>query len=157
MTEPVSGSGTKIYIAGAVTAEPADAAAYQALTWIEIKEVETIGEYGDEKTVTSFAVLGDDRVKKVTGSSDAGTLTITVVDIPDDAGQVAAKAAQAMKYNYPFKIVSPNRLTVAGTDQIDYLIGPVASQRKGQTTPNGELTRVFTVAINSKFTTVAPT
>ncbi len=39
MSTPVGASGTKVFVAPAVTTEPADAAAYAALTWTEVGDV----------------------------------------------------------------------------------------------------------------------
>ncbi len=51
----------------------------------------------------------------------------------------------------------PNRLTTGGTDQIEYLIGLVASKRLNVADASNIVKRTFNVAINSKVTTVAPT
>lgn len=157
MSTPYSANGTKIYIAPAVTSEPADAAAYAALSWTEIGDVESIGDFGDEAQILTANTLQDERTWKGKGPRDAGTLVITVLDRPDDSGQVAAIAAEAAKFNYPFKIVLPNRLTVAGTDQIEYLIGLVTSKRLNVGDTSNIVRRVFNVAINSKVTTTAAT
>ena len=89
MAELYTASGSKLYIAPSVAAEPADAAAYAALTWVEVGFLSNIGEYGDEASLQTGAVIGDARVRKAKGSRDAGTLTITVYPDPDDLGQAA--------------------------------------------------------------------
>lgn len=157
MSTPVGSTGTRVYIAPAVAAVPADAAAYAALSWTEIGDVESIGDYGDEAPILTAQTLQDERVFKAKGARDAGTLAITCLDRPDDAGQIAAIAAEATKFNYPIKVVLPNRLTVAGTDQIEYLIGLVTSKRLSVGDNSSFLKRMFNVAINSAITTVAAT
>lgn len=157
MSTPYGASGTKVYIGAAVTSEPADAAAYAALSWTEIGDVESLGDYGDESSTLSATTLQDERAFKVKGPRDAGTIPITVLDRPDDAGQLALIAAEGTKFNYPFKVVPPNRLTVSGTDQVEYFIGLVMSKRRGGLNAQNIATRVFNVAINSKITEVAPT
>lgn len=157
MSTPVSANGTKVYISTAVTAEPADAASYAALTWVEIGDVESLGEFGDDSPILSAMTLQDERVFKAKGARDAGTLAITVLDRPDDAGQLAMIAAEASKFNYPFKVVLPNRVTVGGTDQIEYMIGLVSSKRLNVGDNSNFLRRTFNVAVNSKITSVAAT
>jgi len=157
MSTPVGASGTKVYISTSVTAEPADAVAYAALSWTEVGDVESLGDYGDEAAILSATTLQDERTFKAKGPRDAGTLAITVLDRPDDTGQIALIAAEATKFNYPFKVVLPNRLTTGGTDQIEYLIGLVASKRLNVADASNIIRRTFNVAINSKVTTVAAT
>jgi hypothetical protein len=157
MSLPVSSNGTKVYIADAVTSEPANAAAYAGLTWVEIGDVESLGDYGDEAPILTAQTLQDERVFKAKGARDAGTLVVTCLDKPDDAGQIAAIAAEATKYNYPIKVVLPNRLTIAGTDEVEYFIGLVTSKRKTVGDNSSFIRRMFNIAINSKITTVAAT
>jgi hypothetical protein len=150
-------TGTKLFIAPSVAAEPANAAAYAGLTWTEIAMIETVGEYGDESSIINFAVLGDGRQRKAKGARDAGTLPITTAHIADDAGQLALIAAEATYNNYPFKIVLPNRLNAAGTDEINYFIGLVTSKRLNVGGNDNVVRKTFNVAVNSKITEVAPT
>jgi hypothetical protein len=157
MSQPYGASGTKIYVSTAVLAEPADAAAYNALSWTEVGDVRSVGDYGDEAQILTESTLQDSRIFKSKGPRDAGTLAITVLDRPDDSGQVAMIAAEATPYSYPFKIVLPNRLTVGGTDGIEYFIGLVTSKRLNVADTGNIVKRTFNVAINSKITPVAAT
>lgn len=157
MGQPYGASGTKVYIAAAVLAEPADATAYAALSWTEIGDVQSVGDYGDEAQVLTESTLQDSRIFKSKGPRDAGTLAITVLDRPDDAGQLALIAAEGTNYSYPFKVILPNRLTTGGTDQIEYLIGLVTSKRLNVGNTGNIVKRTFNVAVNSKITEVAPT
>lgn len=97
-------SGTTVHI-GPTTAA-ADAAAYALLAYEEIGEVETVGAFGDNAQIISFASLSDARMRKRKGVRDAGDLTITVADDPDDAGQQDVIAAEATDDAYAFKIVT---------------------------------------------------
>jgi hypothetical protein len=157
MAELYTASGAKLYIAPSVASEPVDAAAYAALTWTEVGFLSNIGEYGDEASLQTGAVIGDARVRKAKGSRDAGTLTITVYPDPEDDGQTALIAAEATNNNYPIKIVEPNRLNATGTDGIDYMIVLVSSKRKALGGNDTIVTRTFNAAVNSKITEVAPT
>jgi hypothetical protein len=152
-------SGTTVSIAPSVTAEPANATAYGALTWTAIDAVETIGEIGDQAGVVTGAVLGDGRVRKGKSASDAGDLTLTCFHNPEDAGQAAmlAAAAPGNNVNYPFKITISNKLSGAGTNEIQYFIGLVTSARVN-IGGNDNLVRIsFATSVNSKITQVAPT
>lgn len=157
MTEPYSPEGARVYIAQAVTTVPADAAAYAALTWTEIGSVESIGSYGDTAQELTATRLRDGRVKKVKGPRNAGTLAIVCTDDPDDVGQQEAIAAEATRYNYPIKIVIPNAVTIGGTDEINYLTGPVMSKERNVGDAANIVKRTFNVGINSKIIEVAAT
>lgn len=157
MANLYTASGSKLFIAPSVAAEPANAAAYAALTWTEIGFLSNIGEYGDESSLQTGAVIGDSRIRKAKGARDAGTLAITVYPDPQDVGQAALIAAEGTNNNFPIKIVEPNRLNAGGTDGIDYMLVLVASKRKALGGNDTIVTRTFSAAINSKITEVAPT
>jgi hypothetical protein len=150
-------TGTKLSIAPSVAAEPANAAAYAALSWVEVGFMETIGEYGDESASIDFAVLGDGRVRKAKGARNAGALSVTVAHIPDDAGQQDLEDAEATYNNYPFKVELPNKLTSGGTNEFQYFIGLVMSKRLNVGGNDNVVRRTFNIGVNSKITTVVPT
>jgi hypothetical protein len=99
-------TGTKVYIGPAVAQAAADTLAeLEALTpYVEVKEVESVGEYGDESSIVNFAALGDGRQRKSKGARDAGNLALTVGHDPLDAGQIALIAAEATNDAYAIKI-----------------------------------------------------
>lgn len=150
-------AGAKVYIAPSQATQPADATAYAGLTWTEIKGLQTIGEYGDESSAVTGAIIGDSRQRKAKGARDAGTLALTCAHWPDDAGQAALVAAEGTNNNYPLKIVVPNRLNATGTDEIDYMVGLVMSKRLNLGSNDTIVSRTFSVGINSAITEVAPT
>lgn len=86
-------AGSRFYI-GPVT-DAADVTAFEALTWVEVGEVEDLGEFGDQSNSVTFTALADARVRKFKGTKDAGDMTLTVGFDADDAGQLALIAAEA--------------------------------------------------------------
>jgi hypothetical protein len=154
MGEIFTAAGTKVFIAPAQAAEPANATAYAALTWTEIKLVENAGEYGDEAGAVTFASLGDSRTRKGKSARDAGTMTLVCGYDGTDPGQAAMEAAEKTNSNYPFKVSLPNRLTPGGTDEINYFTGLVMSRRKNVGTNDNVVRRTYAVAINSGITEV---
>jgi len=152
-------TGSKFYISNvAVTSEPADAAAYAALTWVEITGIQTLGQYGDQANVINFAVIGDSRVRKSKGARDAGTMQVTTAHYGDDTGQLALIAAEATNKNYAFKVDLPNSITPStGTDELNYFIGLVSGKKENIGTNDNIVARTFDVVINSKITVVAAT
>ncbi len=103
-------SGSKFFI-GPTTAvtgatEAAIIAAYEALTYIEVKEVESLGEFGDESSDVTFTSLSDGRVRHLKGARDAGVLALVVGRDPFDPGQTAMRAAEKTKFAYAIKVVA---------------------------------------------------
>lgn len=106
-----TGAGVKIYIG--TTAAHANQAAYEADTYTEIEQVESIGSFGDSTAEVTFTGLGDARVQKKKGSSDAGNLTITgaldttAIDGSPLGGQgfLLAASEDTTSSDYNFKVV----------------------------------------------------
>lgn len=153
-------AGTKIYIG--TTAIPPniedldDAAAlaiFEADSYIEVGEVENLGEYGDQSSDVTFESLNDSRTRHLKGTRDAGVLPLVVGDDPDDEGQVALIAAEAQPLDYNFKVVLNNKLTLGGTGQIDYFYGKVMSKRLSVGGVNDVVRKNFSVGINSRIVT----
>lgn len=105
-----TGAGKKFYISP-TTGEQANQAAYEALAWTEVEWVESIGEVGDTTAAVTLTLLGDARVQKFKGSSDAGTAPVTFA-FKDDAygsplggqGRMLAANADTTSTVYNFKI-----------------------------------------------------
>lgn len=99
-------AGAKISISNAavITSVTDTLAEYAALTYIEVKQVESLGDFGDTSNLVNFTSLSDARVRKLKGSRDAGELALVVGNVPDDPGQVALIAAEKTKFLYAFKV-----------------------------------------------------
>lgn len=157
-------SGTRVYIG--TTVIPAnmnninDAAAialFQADSYTEIGEIESVGDFGDESTAVNFASLADGRTRVYKGTRDAGNIDIVVGDDASDAGQLALTAAEATQFDYNIMVVNNDAITLGGTDSIDFFYGKVMSKRKGVGDVNNIVRRTYTTHINSRIVTVAAT
>lgn len=145
-----TGAGTRFFVGPILTADlpDSDTAAMtllSGLTYTEVGEVETIGDYGDEDADVSFTGLSDARVRHLKGASDAGTMDVTVGLDRGDAGQIAMAAAKASRsrYDYPFKVVYPD-------GEVDYFAGKVMSDRKTNIANGDVVRRSYSVGINSE-------
>lgn len=157
MADVFTASGTKLSIASVGATVPGDAAAFAALTWVEVGLVETIGEYGDESSAVTFAALGDGRVRKGKGARDAGTLTVTCAHDALDAGQVLLTTAEGSNVNYAFKVELANKLNPTGTNEIQYFRGLVMSKRMNVGNNDNIVRRTFNIGVNTVIVTVNPT
>jgi hypothetical protein len=157
---PYATTGTKIYIAPAAATEPANAAAYAALTWTEITNVASFAAFGDTVNIINAPVVGDSRVRKAAGSRDSGNMTLRLYPDDSDAGQTALIAAAVTSSTYPFRIDFPtaSKVTVpGGTVAKRYFLAIVAG---GQETPGGNediITAEYTVALTTQIVKVAAT
>lgn len=138
-------SGSKVYI-GPTTAA-ADAAAYEALTWVEIGEVQNLGEFGDQASDVTFTSLSDGRVRHLKGARDAGVLALVCGRDPIDVGQVAARAAEKTKFAYAIKIEAADAPDEDHTDSVFYFHALVQSARDNFGENDAVVTTTFNLGI----------
>lgn len=97
-------AGCRIALGGKTGAETETE--YKADTYVDIGEVEDLGEFGDTFSSVTFTSLGDGRVRKYKGTADAGDITLAIGLDNGDAGQAALKVAHKdrSKGDYNVKI-----------------------------------------------------
>lgn len=153
-------AGSKLYI-GTPSADQSDLspllATYTADTYIEVGEVEDLGEFGDTAGQQTFASLADRRVRKFKTTFDAGTIPVTAGSDPDDDGQAAMVAAFADDLDYNFKVTLNDKLTLMGTPTTLYFKGKVMSKRRMVGKVDNIVRQSFSVGINSEVLEVAAT
>lgn len=142
-------AGAKFYI-GPVNNTAEDETAYAALSYVEVGEVETLGEFGDSAQAVTFTSLGDARVRKLKGSFDAGDIALTVANDPADPGQIALVAASKTKFSYAIKVVAADAADENDTDSTFYFRGKVMTRRLNVGGANDVTKRSFTVGIDSE-------
>jgi len=161
-----TGAGSKIYIATAYGTVPANQAAYEALSWVEVEQTESIGEFGDSTTAVTFTGLGDARVQKLKGSSDAGTLNVVMAfnsaaDGSPTTGQYLMQQASANTTddNYRFKVTFNDASTGSplGDNTTRYFSGQVGTWVEGVPGADDILRVSAEVRINSAIIRVAST
>ncbi|MDD1133584.1 hypothetical protein [Pseudomonas shahriarae] len=81
-------------------------AQYKVDTYVDVGEIEDLGEFGDTFSAVNFTALSDGRVRKYKGTADAGNMTVTVGLDNGDAGQKAVAVAHKdrSKGNYNIKV-----------------------------------------------------
>lgn len=148
-------AGSKLYIGS--TSLATVQADFEAESWVEVGEVEDLGEFGDESETIEFAALSDGRKRKKKGVRDAGTMQVVCGDDPLDEGQIAMTAAEASPLDFNFKVVANDAVTLGGEDGISYFRGQVMSKKKNVGTVNNIVRRTFNVGINTAIIEVDPT
>lgn len=144
-----SSTGAQFYI-GPVNSTADDHTAYTALTYVEVKEVESIGEFGDQASTITFTSLGDARVRKRKGVRDAGDLNVVVASDPLDTGQGNMIASQATDFSYAFKVQLADGADANDTDSHFHFRALTSSARLNVGAANNIIKRAFAVLIDSK-------
>ena len=77
-----------------VKAEPAtyDIAGFSALVFVDVGQIETMGEFGGSSQVIEFTGLTDVVVQKFKGSFNAGTIAVGLGKDITDVGQILLEA-----------------------------------------------------------------
>lgn len=145
-----TGAGTRIYIGPRLSADlPAARAAaltlLSGLTYVEVGEVESIGDYGDTINDVTFNGLAQGRAKHLKGLADAGTSDLVVAFDSGDAGQIKLVEAfmDRSRFDYPIKVAYIDGET-------DYFAAKVMSNKKAGITVEGVLKRNVSLGINSE-------
>jgi hypothetical protein len=157
MADVFTATGTKLFIAPSQATTPANAAAYAALSWTEVTLLENIGEYGDQSSIITAAVIGDGRMRKAKGARDAGEFPIVAFPKYTDAGQAAHIAAEATYNTYPIKVELPNKLNATGTNELNYFEALITSKRRNVGGNDNIVRDTFNAAVNTAITVTAPT
>ena len=143
-------SESKVFVCVTPALPATDTAAeYAALTWVEIGEVEDMGEFGDESSDVTFASVGDGRTRHLKGVRDAGTLALVCGRDPADAGQIALKAAEKTKFSYPIKVQAADAISEDYTDSVYYFNAKVMSARDNYGSVDNVVRTNFSLGIDS--------
>lgn len=141
-------AGTKLYI-GTTTAAETETE-FLADTYVEIGEIESMGEFGDESNPVNFASLNDERMRKLKGTRDAGTLALVCGRDPLDAGQLALDAAEETDYEYNFKVEYDDAPSALYTPSLEFFRGLVMGRRTNVGNTDNVTRKNYNIAINSE-------
>lgn len=127
-------SGSKLYVcATAQNADIANAAAYAALTWVQVGGVSKIGETGSKINIVTYNELSTKVAQKNKGIADAGSPEIEVSRLQTDAGQVILRTIGDVANKNAFAFKFEKNDAIATTNTIHYQRGICV----GPTRPNG--------------------
>ncbi|MGR3494083.1 hypothetical protein [Citreimonas sp.] len=149
-------AGAKIHIGGELAAKSADFAIadFDAVTFTEIKEVESLGSFGDTAQEVAFDSIDSKRTRRLKGTRSAGTMEIVCGIDYADAGQLAAIAAEKTDKNYAFKVVF-NDAPTGGTPSERYFIAQVGAASEQLDSANNVMKLNVSLWINSNIVRVA--
>jgi len=130
---------------------------FAADSYVEVGEIEDLGQVGDEASVITFTSLQDGRVRKFKGPRDAGTMTIVCGDDTSDEGQAAMVAAQETKFDFNMKVILNDAITLDGTPTILYFYGKVMGDRRNIGNVSNIVKMTFNIGVNSPILVVPAT
>ncbi|WP_342650923.1 hypothetical protein [Pseudomonas sp. REB1044] len=152
-------AGCRFWLGGKTGADTQ--ALYEADTYVEVGEIEDLGEFGDTFSSVTFTSLKDGRVRKYKGTADAGDLTLTVGFDNGDAGQKAVKTAHKdrSKGDYNIKITLNDgdpTATPAIKPTTFYMRGKVMNNTVAPGAADNVVRRNVTIGINSDILELLP-
>lgn len=152
-------AGARFYIGPVVNPDTIEAmtdqnalAAFEAVAtndWVEVEEIESFGDLGDNSEVATFASVADRRVRKLKTTRDAGTMAVVCGRDPLDEGQIALIAAERTDYNYNFKLVYADARETNYSPSTEYFAGMVLSRPTNLGGVQDITKRTFNIAVNT--------
>lgn len=113
----ISGSGSKIYISDDLPATH-DKNGFNALTWVEIKEVTSIGEFGRDYSMIEHSPIDKRQTVQIKGNFTEGSVALAFASVPLDAGQILVNTASKSDDDFSFKIVRTDGVIDAFTGKV---------------------------------------
>lgn len=120
----------------------------QALLWKEIKELEALGSLGDTSQSVTASIIGRGRDYLGKGTRSAGTMEVVAIIDNDDAGQLAAIAAERTPYDYAFRLTLPDA-PPGGTGSQRLFIAKVMSASEAFDQANALMKLNISLGVNS--------
>ena len=121
---------------------------FEAVSWIEIKEVEDLGEWGVEGNIQEFLSLADGYVRKLKGSLNSGNIELITARDPSDEGQNLLRAGAGDWLKYPIKVELNDAPTPTGENTVYYFRAIVGSSRSNYGNADNITRTTFNLAID---------
>lgn len=147
--------GSRFFIG--TTADAEDLAEFEADSYVEVGEVEDLGEIGDEAEEITFTALKDGRVRKLKGPRNAGTQAIVCGADDSDEGQAAMIAAEASPLDFNMMVILNDQLTISGSPTVLFYRGKVMSKRRNIGNVSNVVRYNFNVGVNTAIIEVPAT
>lgn len=144
-------TGSTIAIGTTLATPNGTQAEYEADTYTTVGSIESISEFGDQRSAVQFSSLSDSRVQKARGIADAGDAEVVYAHATGEAGQVAMKAAFAATSQstdeFNFRVQLNDQISTSPTRY--YFRARVLSDRQLELTNDGVVRKKAVLAINT--------
>jgi len=149
-------AGRKFYVCATAQPEDLTEAEFIALTWVEVKNVGSIGASGSDTNIVNYDELATKVTQKNKGITNAGDPEIECARNPTDPGQVLLRTQAKTKFYYAFKTEDADAPDEDTSNSLYFNRGLVT----GPTRPNGRnedfILEVFKLALVQEEIVVDP-
>ena len=152
-------NGARLYIGGALPAKGSDFAAadFAGQAWVEIGETEALGTVGDSAAEITFDAIASQRTRRLKGTRNAGAMEVVCGIDYEDAGQIAAIAAEKTPHDYAFRLVLNDAPVATGAGSMRYFVAKVASAAEALDSANSVMKLNITLWVNSNIVKINAT
>jgi hypothetical protein len=155
-TGVVTSAKTKLYVNATPHLAATDTAAeYAALTWTEIGDIVSFGEFGASFEEIVHQPINDGETYRFKGTRNNGSLALNLGRAPADAGQAILFAAAETYVDYDFRITLNDTPAGGGTPTTMYFNGKVMSYTTSVPSSNSIVGSTANIGISGKIIEVA--
>jgi len=131
---------------------------FEALVWVPIAKVGSVGESGVNTNIVQYDMLAEEMTQKQKGNSDGQNTPIECARDLSDAGQQALRTAGAPlnRYNYAMKFEDNDKPSDDYTNTITYRRGVITGPTRAGGRSEDFITDAFMLGNNQKEIIVAP-
>jgi hypothetical protein len=151
-------AASRLFVSSTAQNSELDQSGYEALTWVEIKAIGSLGEVGTSTNVLTYDTWDTTVTQKAKGISDAGSPELEVARLSSDAGQDILRTAGAVgnNNNYAFKELRADG-TTADNGTVIYNRGLVSGPKRPRGRNEDFDVEVFTLMFQQAEIVVDPT
>jgi hypothetical protein len=157
-TGVVTSAKTKLYVAGIHASATDTASEFDALTWHEVGDVVSFGEFGASFEEITHQPVSDGNTYKFKGTRNDGTLALNLGRAPADTGQALLITALSSYKDYDFRVElndAPDALTGAKGTRM-FFAGKVMSYTTAIPSANSIVGATCNISINGQILEAAP-
>jgi hypothetical protein len=157
-TGVVTSAQTKLYVAGVHLTATNTLAEFDALTWTEVGDVVSFGEFGASFEEITHQPVSDGNTYKFKGTRNDGSLALNLGRAPADAGQTILITALDSYSDYDFRVElndAPNELTGNKGTRM-FFAGKVMSYTTAIPSSNSIVGSTCNISINGRIVEGAP-
>ena len=151
-TGVVTSAQTKLYVAGLHATGTDTVVEWDALTWVEVGDVVSYGEFGASFEEITHQPVSDGNTYKFKGTRNDGSLALNLGRAPADAGQAVLITALDSYKDYDFKVElndAPNALTGFKNTRM-FFAGKVMSYTPAIPSSNSVVGSTCNISINGR-------
>lgn len=130
----------------------ATATAYAADTWVNIGNIQDMGEAGSEAEIVVGKFVDQTYARKLKGSRDNGTIELVVARDSSDPGYLALMAAEKTSFGYNFQIELNDKPATGASPKNSkfYFNALIASAKNGFGGADDITTTTFSLAVSGE-------